>query len=366
MNKKIKVGIVGLTPGQSWASFAHIPALRSLHEKFMISGVANSNLKSSQNAAEKSDIPNAYDNADSLVHSRDIDLVVVTVRVQKHKAIVEAAIAAGKAIFCEWPIGIDLEETDLLVNLANAKGVKTFVGTQSLGSPAIWKLRSLIQEGFIGKILSQSIIGYGRIWGAEITDEAEEAYLLDKSNGATMLTIPVAHTLAAVQSIFGKIKDVSSLVSTRRDKVFSTESSKYLEMTSPDQVGILATLEDGSILSLHYRGGTAPDSRGFCWEINGTLGVLRVTGETGSIQIESLKIEVCLNDQKEFSVVEIPTDTLKLLPEQFIPGNVARIYELVALDLENGTNKAPDFTYALELHRLIDKIEKSSITRSNT
>ena len=135
-------------------------------------------------------------------------------------------------------------------------------------------------------------------------------------------------------------------------------------MTAPDQVGVQAMLEDGSIFSLHYRGGLAPDGHGFTWEINGTKGVLRITGLTGSIQIEELKIESCLEGETAFKVVPIPPETLRLCPHEFVPGNVARMYDLMRGDLTNGTDIAPDSDSAVKLHRLLDRIEKASIAKN--
>jgi predicted dehydrogenase len=362
-NKKFRIGIIGLTPGQSWAHFAHLPALEAQKDKFEITAVANSRYESSLKAAKAANIPNAFENAEALVKSDNIDIVAVTVRVPVHKDVVMKAIEAGKTMYCEWPLAKDLVEAEELARLAKEKNIRTFIGTQALGSPAIWHLKTLMKAGYIGEVLSHSIIGYGRIWGAEITDEAEEKYLLDKENGATMLTIPVAHTLAAVQDVFGKIKDVASVVATRRKKVYSKERDEFVDMTAPDQVGVQAVLADGSIFSLHYRGGMPPDGNGFTWEINGTKGVIRLTGLTGSIQVDGLKIEACLEGEKEFKEFPIPAETLKLCPGQYVPGNVARMYELMYEDLINNKHQAPDFEYAVELHRLIDRIEKASIVK---
>src|SRR5215203_4166527 len=311
-NKKFRIGIIGLTPGQSWAHFAHLPAIEAKKDKFEITGVANSRYESSLKAAKAANILNAFENADALVKSDEVDIAVVTVRVPLHKEIVMKAIEAGKTMYCEWPLAKDLAEAEELARLTREKNIRTFIGTQALGSPAIWHLKTLMNEHYIGEVLSHSIIGYGRIWGAQITDEADENYLLDKNNGATMLTIPVAHTLAAVQDVFGKIKDVASVVAARRKKVYSKERDEFVDMTAPDQVGVQAVLEDGSIFSLHYRGGMPPDGNGFNWEINGTKGVLRITGATGSIQVEELKIEACLEGETEFKEIEIPSETLKL------------------------------------------------------
>jgi predicted dehydrogenase len=362
-NKKFRIGIVGLTPGQSWASFAHLPAIEALKEKFEVTAVANSRYESSLKAAKATGIPNAFENAEALVNSDVVDIVAVTVRVPLHKEIVMKAIEAGKTMYCEWPLAKDLAEAEELARLAKEKNIRTFVGIQALGSPAVWHLKKLINEQYIGQVLSHSIIGYGRIWGPEISDEAEDRYLLEKENGATMLSIPVAHTLAAVQDVFGKIENVSSVVATRRKKVYSKERDGFIDMTAPDQVGIQAVLADRSIFSLHYRGGMPPGGNGFTWEINGTKGVIRITGLTGSIQIEELKIEACLEGETEFREVAIPAESLRLCPNQYVPGNVARMYDLMYTELVNSTYQAPDFDYAVELHRLIDKIEKASIVR---
>ena len=119
-----------------------------------------------------------------------------------HKDVITKALDAGKDIYCEWPLAKDLPEAEELTKLAAEKGVRTFIGTQAIASPHIQHLKILVADRHIGDILSHSIIGYGRIWGQEIWDESYEKYRLNKDHGATMLSIPVAHTLAAVQYVF--------------------------------------------------------------------------------------------------------------------------------------------------------------------
>ena len=58
-----------------------------------------------------------------------------------------------------------------------------------------------------------------------------------------MLTIPVAHTLVAVRDVFGKIKDVASVVASRRKKIYSRESDSFIDMNARDQVGVQAVLQ---------------------------------------------------------------------------------------------------------------------------
>jgi predicted dehydrogenase len=102
MNKRFRIGIVGLSAERGWATMAHIPALRALSDVFEIAGVANTSLASAQAAAAAFDIPRAFENVAELVASPDIDVVVVTVKVPYHKEVVEAALVNGR-LAMDWP-----------------------------------------------------------------------------------------------------------------------------------------------------------------------------------------------------------------------------------------------------------------------
>jgi predicted dehydrogenase len=52
---------------------------------------------------------------------------------------------------------------------------------------------------------------------------------------------------------------------------------------------------------------------------------------------------------------------LALCAGEYIPGNVDRMYAAMWEDITNGTRVAPDFNDALELHRLIDRIEQAAL-----
>ncbi len=52
MKSKIRVGIVGLQAGRSWAAVAHLTAPGQLTEQYEIVGVVNSSMESSRAAAE--------------------------------------------------------------------------------------------------------------------------------------------------------------------------------------------------------------------------------------------------------------------------------------------------------------------------
>ena len=74
---------------------------------------------------------------EQLVVRPEIDLVVVTVKVPHHRELVSAALAAGKAVYCEWPLGRDLDDARAMAALAAEQGVRTVAGLQARRFPAL-------------------------------------------------------------------------------------------------------------------------------------------------------------------------------------------------------------------------------------
>src|SRR5919204_1973920 len=163
--QRFGVGIVGVEPGRSWAARGHIPALRALSDTFEIIGVANTSKASAEAAAAATGLPRAFANVAELVAAPEVDIVTVAVRVPPHLEIVKAAIGAGKHVYCEWPLGNGLAEAEEMAALARAQGVLGVVGTQARVAPEIEYLRNLIAGGFVGEVLSTTLVARGRGWG---------------------------------------------------------------------------------------------------------------------------------------------------------------------------------------------------------
>lgn len=358
--QRFTVGIVGVQPGRSWAARAHIPALRALSESFEIVGVANTSLASAEKAAAATGLPRAFANIAELVASPEVDIVTVTVKVPPHFEIVKAAIGAGKHVYCEWPLANGLAEAETLAALARAKGILGVVGTQARVAPEIEYLKQLIADGFVGEVLSTSLVGWGRGWGGSLPEKQVNAYLLDRSNGATMLTIPVGHTLAALRDVLGEVAEVSAVLATRRGTVLAVDTGEMLPMSAPDQVLVSGVLASGVPLSIHYRGGVPRYDDGFFWEINGTKGDIRVSGPSGHTQMVPLSLQGVRGEEKMFRPLEVPDSYRAGWPEDVVPGNVARVYARMGRDLREGTRTAPTFEDAVAVHRIIAAIEKSA------
>ncbi|MCG7505175.1 Gfo/Idh/MocA family protein [Mesorhizobium retamae] len=361
--RRLRVGIVGLQAGRSWAARAHVPALQALSDTFEIVGVANTSLSSAQAAVAEMGLSSTpFASVAELVAAPDVDIVTVTVKVPPHFDIVKAAIAAGKHVYCEWPLGNGLAEAEAMATLAREKGVLGVVGTQARLAPEIKYLRQLIADGFVGDVLSTTLVARaGAALGAGIISEKRTyGYLLDRANGANALTIPVGHTLAALRDVLGEVAEISALLATKRPLAFAVDTQEWLPVSAPDQILVSGVMASGAPISIHYRGGPARDDNGLFWEIHGTEGDIRITGASGHTQMVQLSLQGARGEDKVFRPLEVPASHRAGWPREVEPGNVARLYASMADDLQNGTRTAPSFDDAVAVHRIIAAIEKSA------
>jgi len=356
-DKPIRVGFIGLNPGVHWAATAHIPALKALPDDYEVVGVANTSLASANKTADAFCLPHAFENAQALVDSPEVDLVVVTVKVPHHHELVTAALNAGKHVYCEWPLGNGLAEARELAGLAEAKGVVAAVGTQMRVAPEVEYLRQLIADGYVGEVLSTTLVGSGGQWGGEA--DAAHAYLYDRNNGATLLSIPLAHTLAGMHDVLGGFRDFSSNMILRRKTAHITDTGETIPVTTHDQILVQGSLESGAAFSIHYRGGLSRGTN-LLWEINGTDGDLQVTGATGHAQMAQLSIRGANGEAHELAPLTPPASAYEGWPDNPVARNVARLYALIAGDIRSGTRTAPSFRDAVALHEMIDAIERSA------
>ena len=359
MTPPFGIGLVGIQPGRSWGHLAHVPAIAALPDAFRLVGIANTSLESASAAVDAIGVGRPFADVDALVQAEDVDVVTVCVKVPHHKEIVRKAIAAGKHVYCEWPIGNGLAEAREMTEWANERGVLAVAGTQARMAPAFHYLRDLVADGYVGDIVSATLIGSGMSWGGGT--EVPNAYTLDVRNGAHMLTIPFGHTLSAVADVLGHVASVSALVKTMRPQATVAETGAVVPVTSPDQVLVAAELASGVPLSIHYRGGM-PRGTGLLLEINGTKGDLQLTGIGGHAQYVELSVSGGQGEQTALSPMPIPESYRPALGLDTYAQNVGEMYKAMASDLREGTRSAPTFADAVRTHQLIAAIEQADAT----
>jgi len=358
MANKIRLGFVGANINSGWSSQSHYPALMASPD-VELTAVCTSRPESAEEARKAFGAKLAFHDFREMVVSPEIDAVAVVVRVPLHYEPTKAAIEAGKHVFTEWPLGLTTAEAEELAALAKAKGVQTAVGLQSRVSPALIYVKELVDEGYVGEVLSCHVT---TMRDGTLERHSSRTWNLDASQGANTLTIANGHVIDALRFVLGDFKRVSCMVTTQVQKMYETDTKQYIDVTSPDNVRVCGQLERGAAATVSV--GAVPwAGSGFRMEIYGRKGTLVTTGRVSSQRGEMLRVQGAKgsNELKDLTLPE----RFFYVPDDFPRGdpfNVGQLYTLFAEAIRTGEDRVPTFDTAVELHRFIDTIKKASDT----
>ncbi|WP_027927568.1 Gfo/Idh/MocA family protein [Amycolatopsis benzoatilytica] len=349
----IGVGIVGANPERGWASRAHVPAVAALPE-FELAAVATTRADSAEAARTRFGARHAFTDARSLAEHPEVDLVVVTVKVPAHVELVTAALAAGKHVYCEWPLAVTAPEATALAEAAERAGTRVVVGLQARFSPAVRRAREMIASGRLGTVQSATVYS-SRSKGASREVPAWTAYTYDLGSGAGLVEVLGGHALDLVQHLLGPIRELTARTAIRSSDHRSAETGEPIPVTAPDHFLAHAQLQSGAVVSVHLHDGEVSQPRTRI-EIAGTEGNLALTSApednpwAAQLQIGRLDLRWSRPGSPEWTPVATG-------PER-VPGeaaNVAGLYWQWARDLREGTRVAPDFRTAARLHELLSR-----------
>jgi predicted dehydrogenase len=256
--------------------------------------------------------------------------------------------------------------TQQMRDLAVHKGVHHMVGLQARGAGECNRVRDLVAEGYVGKVLSCTMIITTPTWGTEFT--RDWAYMADRSNGNTLMSSPGGHAIDALCYSLGEFKELSSVVANQRQQVKIVETGETIQMNAPDQVLVSGILQSGAVASIHLKGGTVSGT-GFLFEIHGTEGALAIVPADPSratyIQVSEFSVRGA-QAGKPLADLSIP-ERYRWVPPAVragLPFNVAQLYRRMADGIREGRSVSPDFDVAVKLHQLLDAIQKASDTGS--
>ena len=347
----LRVGIVGANPERSWAKDAHVPAIQGL-PGLRLTAVATRSEGSARAAAEAFGVASWYGDALALVHSDDVDIVSVCVKVPEHRAIVLAALAAGKHVLCEWPLGCDVGEAEELAAAADRAGVHVAIGLQGRASPAARRAGQLVADGFIGRPLSARIVSTTAGYAPQLP--SAYAYLNDPLSGANLSSILGGHTLDLAAGVLGGISGVDALAAIQFKRIHLTDTDSWIERLTPDHLLMLSQHDGGCIASIEV-GGNRPPGTSFTFEVTGTKGLLSLAGgHPHGFQAGELRLEA----DGAFPPPDLPA-AAGLAREA---ANVAEVYAQLGRDIRASTWTVADFAHATRLTRLVEAVSVAGRT----
>lgn len=344
----LRIGFAGANAERGWAKDAHLGAINAL-PNLVVQAVSARTLEIADGAKLLFGAAAAYDDSLALARDPNVDIVAVIVKVPEHRAIVLAAIAEGKHVYCEWPLGRDLAEAQEMADAARIAGVHVCIGLQGANSLAVRHAAKLVQDGVIGRPLSLRVVSPTGGWGA--ISPPNYAYLQDKSNGATLSTIAGGHTLAAIEAVIGAFTEVTARASILLDTMALVDSDETVKRTCADHLLTFGKHESGCISSLEVVGGVVDVP--FQFELRGTRGSLSITGgHPGGYQAGPLVATTNPPSPGQ------PDAVANGIGPQSV--NVSELWARFASDIRSGNRTVPDFDRAVSLTRLLDAIDTAS------
>jgi predicted dehydrogenase len=355
---KIRVGLVGTG---NWTRYGHIPVLQLLPE-YEIAGIWSRRRENAETAAQNFGIPKVFSDADELARDPDLDLVAVLSPAPQHAATARSAIAAGKDVYCEWPLTTTLADTEELLDLARAAGVRHVVGLQRRLGASARHARDLVAGGYVGQMRSVRMHVSMEYFAASRPPGL--AWTIDPANFSHLLSIYGGHFFDMLFQIVGGPKTVSTMVESQFPALTLSETGESFPNHTPDQVAVIGTLRNGAILSVQIEGGKR-NGAGLQIDITGMEGDLRISNSSSFGGPESDRIEGSQGLGERLRELPIPAPYHDGIPPSALDASVldlAHLYAAHARDRQDGTHTAPDFADAVRMHRFINAINQSSAT----
>ncbi|KZL78866.1 oxidoreductase family protein [Colletotrichum incanum] len=375
----IRVGIIGLssTATTAWASRAHLPYLLSPRgrSKYTITALCNSSVDAARRAIKAYDLPaetKAYGSPADLAADPDVDFVVVSTRVDQHYDTAIPSVKAGKSVYVEWPLAQDAEHARELADAARESGARTAVGVQGRFAPALLKIRELLREGRIGKVLSSEFKASGGSIDREIFPTGLK-YFTQQEIGGNIVTIGFGHLFDQVQHVLGEAAIQHSHLQIQRPNVRIRDPStqQIVETVStnvPDLIVATASLPssdfvvpNATLLARFRRGQPFPGEPQLTWTINGEKGEIRLISQD-SVALQAFadgdQVRIEVHDFESDSVERVAWKWADWQDELPVPAKcIGAVYDAFA---EGEGAGVPSFEDAVRRHEQLAGLLSSS------
>ena len=272
---EIGIGLVG----GGYMGKAHAVALAAVGAVFntalrpRLEMIAASSQASAEGYARAYGFARATGDWRDLVANPKVQAVVIASPQSTHRAIAEAAFAAGKPVFCEKPLGASLEDGRAMVAAAEKSGLINMIGFNYVRTPATQFVRQLLADGVIGRVT----------W---FRGEHTEDFLADPDAPANWRTTGRAngcmgdlapHPVNCLLALMGPVAELSARVET----VHATRPGPEgpVRVGNDDHAQIMLRMASGVMGHLYISRTATGRKMGYAYEIHGTKGSIRFDQE---------------------------------------------------------------------------------------
>ena len=159
---------------------------------------------------------------------------------------VKAALEAGKHVYCEKPVAENSAQALELFKLAESKGLKNGVVQDKLWLPGFMKLKTLVDSGFFGRILSvRGEFGYW-VFEGDLVPAQRPSWNYRAEDGGGIIIDMLCHFSYVLETIIAPIKSITCLGATHIPERVDEEGKRY-QCTADDAAYATMQLEGGVV-----------------------------------------------------------------------------------------------------------------------
>lgn len=250
--------------------------------KSNVTAVMCRNLDKAKEFANNHNISEYYDDANCIFQNPDINAVYIATPPNSHMSYAKRALNAGKAVYVEKPMGIQLKECEEVLCLALEKKIPLYVAYYRRALPLFTHLKKLLDTNQLGQIRSVNVIHH-----TKAPDNCTPSWRRDPSIAGGGLFHDVAcHTLDLLDFLIAPINEIHSFTDNQR-KLFPSD----------DSVSCVFQFENGVM-------GTGL----WCFDTYSQLEVVQIIGNEGKLEFSVFGnyIRLSKNGTTEETVIEHP------------------------------------------------------------
>ncbi len=377
--KRVNVGLIGY----QFMGKAHSNAYRQVGRFFDLPvevgmhTICGRNEAKVREAAETMGWENVETDWRKVVANPEIDVIDISTPGNLHAEIAIAAAEAGKAVFCEKPIGNTLEEAERMAEAVRKAGVPNAVFHNYRKAPAAALVKKFIEEGKLGTIYHMRAV-YLQDWIADPNFPLVWRLQKEVAGSGTHGDIN-AHIIDMARYLLGEFDEVVGLLHTfvkqrplagEIDANLGAKASQEMgEVTVDDAAMFLAKFKNGALGTFEASRFAVGRKNHHRWEINGSKGsVVWDLEKMNELQYYS---ELDEEGTKGFRTIQATEGGHPYAGHYWPVGHIIG-YEHTFINLladaftamAEGRPISPDMEDGLQNQRVLDAVERSSETRS--
>ena len=158
MSEKIRIGMIGC--GQ--IAQQHLVRYATMSDRVSLVAASDINEACAKETGAKYAIPHVYANFREMLKRDDLDAIDVCLHNNLHRPATEAALRAGKHVYCEKPMAGSYRDAEAMLKMAKETGRKLSIQLAQVFAPETRAAKELIDAGELGEVYHARSTGYRR------------------------------------------------------------------------------------------------------------------------------------------------------------------------------------------------------------